>query len=140
MSTLQAHYRELLSAFWGFKAHAPNADTSRYNCLDAFYAVECGLKALVLCERQFASTTILQEDLKTHSLHKLANMCNPPISHTLYGKVSLKDRSCPPQSIPLEKLHEALRYGIKLSDTEWKKHAETLDALYETVKRRLSRV
>lgn len=140
MSALHPHVRELRSAFLGFKSHAPNASTNSYNCLDACYAVECGLKALVLSEKWLTSTEMLQDDLKTHCLHKLANMCKPPVSHTLHGSVSLKSRSCPPQTIPLNKFHQALRYGIKLSDTEWKKHAGTLDALYETVKCRLKRV
>lgn len=139
MSSLYANSAELRSAFFGFKQHAPDAKHSRFACLDAFYAVECGLKALILIQHKSNISKELRDKLITHNLYELAKMCNPNITLNLYGSVKLKSRGDTPEKVPLDKLHQVLRYGIKIEDSEWKKHAMVLDDLYETLKKRLNR-
>ena len=139
MSKMHVKFNELKSAFRGFKSHAPNANTDRYHCLDALYAVECGLKALILMEKSMSSTEELYDGLLTHNLHKLAEACDPPIIHELGASISLKCRCCPTVSISFEKFHQALRYGVKISDAEWKEHAIAIDSLYKKIKFRLNR-
>lgn len=139
MAAIPATFSELWSAFRGFKNHANTATTNRYTCLDILYAVECGLKALVLSEKKYVSTDQLGEKLKTHDIIKIADMCNPKIIHKLDGVVFLDSRRRHQKSISIEQFHQALRYGIKLSNAEIKKHAEKLDALYEIVNYHLNR-
>lgn len=139
MAAIPATFSELRSAFRGFKNHANTATTNRYTCLDILYAVECGLKALVLSEKRCDSTDKLDERLKTHDINKIADMCNPKITHKLDGFVYLGRGRRHQKRIPIEQFHQALRYGIKLSDAEIEKHAEKLDALYEIVNNHLNR-
>lgn len=139
MATIPAKFTELKAAFEGFKKHANKAAINRYTCLDILYAVECGLKALVLCEKKYESTDKLGEKLKTHNINDIADMCNPKVTFKLSGEICLDSRKCHPKRISIQQFHQALRYGIKLSDGELKKHAEMLDSLYEIVSSRLRR-
>ncbi|MBQ7586019.1 MAG: hypothetical protein IJU40_07215 [Desulfovibrionaceae bacterium] len=61
---LSPNAKELKKSFRELCLHAQDPLKSKQNCLDIFYAVECGLKAIII-ENEFK---YLSEKYKTHDL------------------------------------------------------------------------
>lgn len=77
------------------------------------YAVECGLKRLLLRQRGLKSTHRLDDDDLTHDLNSLLRKLGgrPSFPSIPIGK--LDGRA---SQVSVDQLHEALRYGVSLAD------------------------
>ena len=81
------------------------------------YAVECGLKAILLQQRGKTTTRYLEKDDLTHNLDDLLKLVGWP---PRFGAVRLEE---PEEHVPPDRIHEALRYGRRL------KHQSRVDVL-----------
>ena len=124
--------RELIKAFKEFRSHAGDALKSKQCCLDFFYAVECGLKA-ILIQQKFNDR--LPENFKTHDINKLIDNIDNFVCMRINDRCNLPHN----KSYNSKNLHIILRYGIKISDVEWKKFAESLNTIYDTIAKRIRR-
>lgn len=77
------------------------------------YAVECGIKALLLKRKNIKDTFKIPEDQRsgslTHDLRGLLAKLHSP--HRLPENFQFLTRSKIPETVPLTDLHQALRYG-----------------------------
>lgn len=127
MSRVDVNQHELRSAFNLFRKHAPDAMDSKCCCLDALYAVECGISIILLREKKEKTTKYLQGLTANHDINALLKLCNAPPPHRLPSRINLsQDRSVSCYSVSHADLHSALRYGAKMSEEEWKKCAKIL--------------
>lgn len=101
--------RQLEDAFrrhWDF-GHA-SADSGDSALLLLVYALECGLKRLLLHRRGIHTTAKLAEDDFTHDLDALLKLLGEKprfgMLHTAESRVQVSP----------ERLHEVLRYGVRL--------------------------
>ncbi|MEU9832030.1 hypothetical protein AB0D67_10880 [Streptosporangium sp. NPDC048047] len=78
-----------------------------------FYSVECGLKAVLLDQRNLRSTSELQKDLKSHNLRVLAKVLLLPRS-LCEQMVDCAGRRGPGERVDFGDLHQAWRYGRAL--------------------------
>ncbi|WP_306838350.1 hypothetical protein [Catenuloplanes nepalensis] len=92
-----------------------------------FYAVECGLKAAVLRRRRARSTAQLPESLRSHDLRALAIELRLPPLITQALKPCASHESG--QQIHVHQVHEAWRYGRRLSASTEKDFVAGLDLL-----------
>lgn len=129
---------ELQTAFSHFGNHirrlAPKTDQTcdRCKCLDILYAIECGLKALILIRNRKKNTSLLHKSLRSHKLDLLLNECGLT-SFQLVSSIQINNNPARNESIPCHKFHEALRYGAKIPEKELKRLNENIDKLYKQV-------
>lgn len=81
-----------------------------------FYAIECGLKAVLLKRKNCKSTDELSDDVKLdHDLNKLLSELKT--GRTLNIPNNIKIQAKPPrQPIMISELHQVWRYGGKATD------------------------
>jgi hypothetical protein len=99
-----------------FRRHAESGDGDASNdskLLLQVYAVECGLKRLLLKKRGVHSTKRLPDTDLTHDLNQLLKELGSRPSFPPQIKCSGDKRQ-----EPVERLHEALRYGVRLLERE----------------------
>lgn len=140
MSKVDVTVRELESAFNGFSIHSDNAARTRYDCLDALYAIECGIACLILKERRQRDTSDFNKNIN-HDLNKYIDMLttqNRPLYKLPSTLTLAPSRTLGPKEVSLGNLHSALRYGAKIQDSEWKKCAEVLEQLRKWIKLQIS--
>ncbi len=90
------------------------------------YAIECGLKSLLLKRKQIKDTYKFMQDggekSLNHDLRLLLTKLNSGLR--LPENIQFKTRSNAPETVPLSDLHQALRYGGTFSDPEEKNRLE----------------
>jgi hypothetical protein len=121
--------RELQSSAKRHADVALSIKTSSSSSLLLVYAAECGLKAALMKRTSIRDTSLLREDLRTHSLRKLARELRlPPV-------IDLNSLRCAHKSdkssyVDDHELHQAWRYGRDLKgDDEVKAHSVLLELL-----------
>lgn len=101
--------RQLRDAFRRHHASGRNgADMADAHLLLLVYAVECGLKELLLRRRGIKNTSKLDRDDLTHDLDDLLKLLGQ--TPRFHG-VKLQE---PDEDVPAQRIHEALRYGRRL--------------------------
>lgn len=129
MARIDVNLSELKAAFNNFRKHAPDAKKDKCCCLDALYAAECGISAVLLRERKETSTRFIKT--ASHDINALLKLCHMPPGFYLPSRITLaENRSVACHSISHTDLHSALRYGAKMPDAQWKKCAEILAKLF----------
>lgn len=101
-----------------------------------FYAVECGLKAALLLRIKARSTAQLPERLRTHDLRALAAELRLPPGST-QGISSCALHNAGSQPVEPHQVHEAWRYGARLSASAEKQFVAGLDLLIAWCRREL---
>ena len=110
-------YTELKKATIEIRKHIQGSQSPRYVSLDLFYAVECGLKALLLHkDGQF------KESYKTHDLNMLAKVCS--LSLKIPNKINTPNNDI--KSFEAKKIHEVLRYGVYVKQVELKEFRDKM--------------
>lgn len=101
------------------------ADTATV-CLLLFYAAECGLKERLLTRGGHRDTSALPDELLTHNLRYLAKDLRLPqeLWRHLNHLRSCRRTDQHNAAIDIRELHEAWRYGAKLTDAD-NKDADT---------------
>lgn len=122
-------YQELKYATQEIGKHVQNSKSNRYIAMDLFYAVECGLKALLL-----SANSNFQDSYKTHDINELAQLCNFPlkINTIIYINEQIK-------TIHLKHLHTILRYGIKMKKDELEKFKNDIMSVHIDILNELAR-
>lgn len=124
-------YIELKKVTLEIQKHIQHSTSPRYVSLDLFYAVECGLKALLLHkDSQF------KEDYKTHDLNKLAMKCN--LSLEIPNRINTPNNNI--KSFETKKIHEVLRYGVYVKQAELENFRDKILLVYKNVLTELSRI
>jgi hypothetical protein len=92
-----------------------DTDVDASMLLLAVYGVECGLKSLVLNYGRKESTATLEPEFLTHDLNFLSNQ--------IYRKKFFPEQIAikPKGNVAIVRLHEALRYGVRLQEEAHKK-------------------
>lgn len=123
-------YRELKSATQEIGKHVQHSKSDRYIAMDLFYAVECGLKALLLYKNNN-----FQDNYKTHDINELAKLCNFPlkIKTIIYINEQIKN-------IHLKHMHTILRYGVKMKKCELEKFKDDIMSAYVDILNELARI
>ena len=84
-----------------------------------FYAVECGLKAVFLTQRNLDIIDEENAELLSHDLNKIANLVLLPKAQLLPEGVSMKNcninRASTPRNCHVSQLNQVWRYGGKLT-------------------------
>ncbi len=114
--------RELERAF---RRHAQVGNKEVVNdsgLLLLIYAIECGLKRLLLETRGLHSTERLEEDDLTHDLDQLLKIVGGS-PRFCFASIKLDGAN---EHINSEKLHQALRYGVRL-------HAQDRERIFKVV-------
>ncbi|SLM31717.1 hypothetical protein MTBBW1_410072 [Desulfamplus magnetovallimortis] len=90
-----------------------NHTDSNAKLLLFIYAIECGIKALLLKRKNMADTFVLQNNEGTANLtHDLqALLCNLHAPYRFSSDFKFLTRSKTPETVPVKDLHQALRYG-----------------------------
>ena len=90
------------------------------------YAIECGLKSLLLKRKQIKDTYKFVQNEGENSLnHDLRSLLTKLYSrHRLPENIQFKTRSSASETVPLSDLHQALRYGGTFSNPEEKNSIE----------------
>lgn len=103
-----------------------NHPTSNAKLLLFIYAIECGIKALLLKRKNIKDTFKLQAHEGTgslsHDLRGLLTRLRSP--HRLPENFKFITRIKTPQTVSLSDLHQALRYGGTFFDSDEKKKLE----------------
>jgi len=94
------------------EASEKGSDPSAY--LLRFYAVECGLKAAVLVRMKARSTAQLPHHLRSHDLRALATALRLP-RPAVQGISPCDSHGPAPYKVEIHQVHEAWRYGARLS-------------------------
>jgi len=112
---LPVSHKELEKAF---RRHTTSGDGDVGNdskLLLLVYAVECGLKRMLLKERNHTSTARLADDDLTHDLnHLLKKLGGSP----KFPSIQIDRLDGRAEQVSVDRLHEALRYGVRLTDRE----------------------
>ncbi|WP_157751746.1 hypothetical protein [Actinoplanes derwentensis] len=103
-----------------------------------FYAVECGLKAAILTRMSARSTAQLPDRLRSHDLRALALELRLSPAETR-GISPCETRDSAFQRLAPSQVHEAWRYGARLSPTTEKAFVAGLDSLIEWCRKELGR-
>jgi hypothetical protein len=104
---------ELARAFASHRASAQDALHPDAEALLLFYAIECGLKARLLLDRQLRDTAALDDGLRTHDLKHLVRTLRvgadafPGQAWEAWNADLAFNRG----RIPIHQWHEAWRYG-----------------------------
>lgn len=104
---LNVSTRELESAYRRHKAASP------YSPLLVVYAVECGLKAAILRRRMETSIT---PEYAHHNIRSF--LVELRVSNELMAAMKGVQSKRDGQTIGPAQIHEALRYGVKITDEE----------------------
>lgn len=139
MAPVEANFRELRNSFHSLCKHAPNITENKYNLLNALYAVECGIAAIILRQKNYNSTKNIEK--KNHDIREMLDLCTGAPKHNLPSRIAvlpLPDGSRK-NHVPFSKLHTVLRYGVKLQDTEWKHCAIEVEKLITWIEYNLKR-
>ena len=100
-----------------------------------FYAVECALKAALIRRRSGHSTSDLPDEYRTHDVGRLAKELRFPPGHEPKPNYRLSRTGDATASIPVERLHEAWRYGRDLVGADMDDARVLLERLYELAER-----
>lgn len=131
MADVIPSYIELKKATQEIKKHIQQSKSKRYISLDLFYAVECGLKALLLQENKH-----FREEYKTHDLNQLARKCKFKLE--IPNKINTPNN--PIKSFGVSKIHEVLRYGVYVKQKELEDFNNKISLAYEKILTELSRI
>jgi hypothetical protein len=110
---LKASKREMLKVYRVHKSHCGLCDTNSFRLL-LTYAVECGLKVLLMEQHRVTEYAQLPQDAQIgHDLREGLKKLRCPeairVVRTTHGNGSQED-------VHPMRLHEAFRYGIPLQD------------------------
>lgn len=97
-----------------------------------FYATECGLKCVLTKRYILRQPSEVKELLGTHKLLDLVKHLRLPKT-TSAREMSFRSSSGN-STFPLERLHEAWRYGVLIEATDEKAGVEWLDSVCEWIK------
>lgn len=106
---------ELEKAFRRHASSGHGVATNDSRLLLLVYAVECGLKRLLLKQRGLKSTDRLDDDDLTHDLNHLLRKIG---GRPHFPSIPIDKLDGRPGQVSVEQLHEALRYGVGLTDRE----------------------
>lgn len=101
-----------------------------------FYAVECGLKAAILTRRKARSTAQLPLHLRSHDLQALTTELKLPPAATR-GLTYCKTHGAEERRVAVHEVHEAWRYGARLSASTEDKFVAGLDLLIDWCRKEL---
>lgn len=124
-------YKELKKATLEIKKHIHHSRSPRYISLDLFYAVECGLKALLLHK-----DGQLKKSYKTHDLTELATECR--LSLKIPNKINTPNNDI--KSFEIKKIHEVLRYGVYVEQAELEEFKDKMLLAHKNILTELSRI
>ena len=140
MAMLHFSRKELRKAFLDFsklsqsRLKSTNAKVRRSFLLYAIYAVECGLKCILLITRDLKSTSELGKEDLTHDLNILLSK-----SEIIDGSSNLFQRmKRHGKDIPSKQLHELYRYGGQLDTRSESNLIKNLSGLYIKIKDELN--
>ena len=117
----------LRGSFVSLRKTAEHGDDVGHHLL-RFYAAECGLKAALLTRMKARSTEQLPESLRSHDLRALAAALRLPAASTR-GISSCALQNATSQPAQPHQVHEAWRYGARLSASAEKQFVAGLDSL-----------
>ncbi len=105
---------------------AKNTHNGNAKLLLFVYAIECGLKSLLLRRKQIKDTyKFIQAEGDKSLNHDLRSLLTKLYStHRLPESVQFKTRTNSSETIPLSDLHQALRYGGTFTNPEEKNRLE----------------
>lgn len=136
MPDVDVFIHELQSAFKHFGNHVRRLSPKsgqlcdRCECLDLIYAVECGLKYLILKKYSFKDTSsFTKDDFRNHKLDLMLKECKLDRFHL--PSMQLKHPKC--KKIACHEFHQALRYGMKIPERELKCLHTKINKLYEHI-------
>jgi hypothetical protein len=106
-----------------------------------FYATECALKAVVLRQRNAASTEALDDSLRSHDLGALTKSLRVSAEvgrdvEATYDRRANQGRPMP--KVSLARTHEVWRYGANLTDDSNARVKVLLDRLRDWARNELS--
>jgi len=128
---VHASLRELKKAFHRHRdAGTNNVESNDSHLLLLIYAIECGLKALLLNSRKVHSTERLDRDDFTHDLDELLRLLGQA---PRFGPITLE----PNVNVPPLRLHEALRYGRRLSQGSRQKVSTAVNHVIDFIEENL---
>ena len=140
MAMLHFSRKELRKAFLDFsklsqsRLKSTNAKVRRSFLLYAIYAVECGLKCILLITRDLKSTSELGKEDLTHDLNILLSKSEIiDGSSNLFQRLQRHDE----RNIPSKQLHELYRYGGQLNTSSEKNLIKNLSGLFIKIKDKL---
>ncbi|WP_024336737.1 hypothetical protein [Desulfotignum balticum] len=97
-----------------------NSAGSNARLLLFVYAIECGVKALLLKRKHLTDTYKLSmnegNNKLSHDLRKLLSSLNYPFFQHFPENIKFLIRSKNPEAVPHKELHQALRYGGTFSN------------------------
>lgn len=112
---LPVSHKELDKAFRRHKTSGDGDLANDSKLLLLVYAAECGLKRVLLERRNQKSTARLADDDLTHDLnHLLRRLGEPP----KFPSIQIDRLDGRAEQVSVDRLHEALRYGVRLIDRE----------------------
>lgn len=137
MAMLHFSRRELRKAFLDFsklsKSRPRSTKVQRNFLLYAIYAVECGLKCILLITRNLESTNELATEDLTHDLNILLRKSKIiDRSSNLFQRLQRRRKN-----IPSKQLHELYRYGGQLDTRSENNLIENLSDLFIKIKDKL---
>ena len=137
MAMLHFSRRELRKAFLDFsklsKSRSKSTKVQRNFLLYAIYAVECGLKCILLITRNLESTNELATEDLTHDLNILLRKSKIiDQSSNLFQRLQRRGKN-----IPSKQLHELYRYGGQLDTRSENNLIENLSDLFIKIKDKL---
>lgn len=140
MAMLHFSRKELRKAFLDFsklsqsRLKSTNAKVRRSFLLYAIYAVEYGLKCILLITRDLKSTSELGKEDLTHDLNILLSKSEIiDGSSNLFQRLQRHDE----RNIPSKQLHELYRYGGQLNTSSEKNLIKNLSGLFIKIKDKL---
>ena len=108
-------YSQLRSAYKHHKKIAGNDSTTSHYLL-LFYAVECGLKAILMARGDIRTTKDIPDKLRNHDLVALAKELRlSRLLTEINTTFHVKDGNF---SHDIQKVHEAWRYGVSIRTTD----------------------
>lgn len=134
MANVEVNYPELMKSFHRLRKHSQDLytpvqrETSSCCLLDALYAAECGIAAIILRENNYASTKEIMQ--KTHDIRIMLTKCVSAPAHRLPSQLPVKPlKNVRGKHILFSSLHSALRYGATLHERERQQCAREIEKL-----------
>lgn len=117
MAVVHVSCRELKRAYrYHVQAYQTCKTPTNAHRLVLFYAIECGLKAILLQEAECQSTDQLPRIVDLgHDLNKLLSELRAAKTLTLPDNIKIQAKT-PRQPIAISELHQIWRYGVKAAD------------------------
>jgi hypothetical protein len=138
MAHVEVSFRELTKSFRNLRKHAPDATEGTCCLLDALYAAECGIAALILRQNSYSTTKELVP--KTHDIREMLKKCAVAPAHNLPSRLSVTPlKNARKNHVLFANLHSALRYGATLYGREWKECAREVTKLNTWIDNNLKR-